>query len=72
MDLSALRQHILASNQTAKEKAKAFLLERTVNVLKTEEWQELIAGVPEDVKNEIGMLMSAGMHIFTCIHGLHC
>ncbi len=72
MDLSSLRQQILSSNKTAKEKAEVFLLKSKGNVLSTEEWRELIAGVPEDVEKGIVMLTSAGMHIFTCIYGLHC
>ncbi|KAL0028410.1 hypothetical protein WJX77_004591 [Trebouxia sp. C0004] len=60
MDLAALRQQILSSNQTANEKAADLLLESEVNDLSRDEWRELIAGIPADVKKEIGMLKSAG------------
>ncbi|DBB01754.1 TPA: hypothetical protein ACH3X1_000374 [Trebouxia sp. C0004] len=60
MDLSALRQEILLSNKTASEKAEAFLLKSKVNDLSKDEWRNFIAGIPEDVEKEIGMLKSAG------------
>ncbi len=60
MDFSALRQQILSSNKTAREKAEALLLKSTVNGLNKDEWRELIAAIPEDVEKEIGMLKSAG------------
>ncbi len=67
MDLSALRQQILTSNKTASEKAEAFLLKSRVNDLSKGEWRELIAGIPEDMEKEIGMLKSAGtqLHLHT-------
>ena len=69
MDLSALRQEILLSNKTASEQAEAFLLENQVNDLSKDEWRQLIAGIPEDVKKEIGMLKSAGtqLHLHICL-----
>ena len=63
MDLSALRQQILLSNKTASEKAEELLLESMVNDLSKDEWRELIAGIPEDVKKEIGRLKSAGTQL---------
>ena len=61
MDLSALQQQVLSSNKTANEKAERLLLESTVNDLSRDEWQQLIAGIPEDVKKAIGILKSAAM-----------
>ena len=63
MDLVALRQQILSSNKTASEKAECLLLESKVNDLSRDEWRELIAGIPEDVKKEIGKLKSAGTYL---------
>ena len=63
MDLVALRQQILSSNKTTSEKAECLLLESTVNDLSKDEWRQLIAGIPEDVKKEIGKLMSAGTYL---------
>ena len=60
MDLSALQQQILSSNKTAGEKAERLLLENTVNDLSKGEWRQLIDGIPDDVKQEIGKLKSAG------------
>ena len=60
MDLLALQQQILSSNKTASEKAECLLLENTVNDLSKDEWRQLIAGIPDDVKQEIGKLKSAG------------
>ena len=60
MDLAALRQQILSSNKTADGKAEDLLLESKVNELSKDEWRELIAGIPADVKQEIGRLKSAG------------
>ena len=60
MDLTVIRQQILSSNTSVREKAEALLLERTVYDLSKKEWRELIAGVPADVKKQIGMLKSAG------------
>ena len=67
MDLAALRQQILSSNKTANEKAADLLLESNVNDLSKDEWRELIAGIPADVKREIGRLKSAGtqLHLLT-------
>ncbi len=58
MDLTVIRQRILSSNTSAREKAEALLLERTVYDLSKKEWRELIAGVPADVRRQIGMLQS--------------
>ena len=63
MDLSALRQQILSNKKTASEKADSFLLERSVNDLSKDQWQVLIAGIPEDVKKEIGRSKSAGTQL---------
>ena len=52
MDLAALRQQILSSSKTANEKAEDLLLESKVNELSKDEWRELIAGIPADVKKE--------------------
>lgn len=62
MDLSSLRQQILSSSKTASEKAEDLLLESKVNDLSKDEWRELIAGIPADVKKQIGMLKPAGTH----------
>ena len=69
MDLSALRQQILLSNKTANEKAEDLLLENQVNDLSKDEWRQLIAGIPEDVKKELGRLKSAGtqLHLHICL-----
>ena len=40
-----------------------FLLERSVNDLSKDQWQTLIAEIPEDVKKEIGMSKSAGTQL---------
>ena len=63
MDLSALQQQILSSNKSASEKAERFLLESTVNELSRDEWRQLIAGIPEEVKKAIGTLKSAGTYL---------
>ncbi|KAL0037633.1 hypothetical protein WJX77_005578 [Trebouxia sp. C0004] len=60
MEPAKLRQQILSSNKTANEKAEDLLLEKEVNEMSKDEWRELIAGIPEDVKREIGRLKSAG------------
>ena len=54
MEPAKLWQQILSSNKTASEKAEDVLLERDVNEMSKDEWRELIAGIPEDVKREIG------------------
>ena len=73
MDLAALQQQILTSNKTANEKAEDLLLESKVNDLSKDEWRKLIAGIPEDVKKEIGRLNSAGiqlhLHIYLIVSG---
>lgn len=61
MDLAVIQQHILSSNTSVREKAEALLLRRTVYELDVKEWRELIAGVPADVKRQIGMLKLAGI-----------
>lgn len=63
MDLSTLWTHILSRNQTANDKAEALLLQGKVSNLSKDEWRELILGIPEDVKKEIGRLMSAGTQL---------
>ena len=63
MDLATLRQQILSSNKTANEKAEDLLLEHRVNDLSKDEWRQLIAGIPEDVKKEIGRLKAAGTQL---------
>lgn len=59
MDLSGVRQHILHGDKTANEKAELLMLKGKVNDLSLEEWRALIAGIPQDVKKQIGILMSA-------------
>ncbi len=49
MDLTVIRQQVLSGNASAREKAEALLLERTVYDLNKKEWRELIAGIPADV-----------------------
>ena len=71
MDLQGLRQQVFSSKQTASERAEALLLERTVNDLSKDEWRELIAGIPEDVKKEIGVLKSAGTQLRIVHHFGH-
>ncbi|DBA76300.1 hypothetical protein WJX77_012166 [Trebouxia sp. C0004] len=61
MEPAELRQQILSSNKTASEKAEDLLLEREVNEMSKDEWRELIAGIPEDVKREIRRLKSADL-----------
>ena len=72
MDLSDLRHQILSSNKTASEKADKFLLKRKVNDLSNDQWQKLVAGIPEDVEECIGVLKSAGTqqycHICLLVH----
>ena len=63
MDLSTLRKQILSSDKTPSEKAESLLLESKVNDLSKDEWRELIAGIPEDVKKEIAILKSAGTQL---------
>ena len=67
MEPAKVRQQILSSNKTASEKAAHLLLEREVNEMSKDELRQLIAGIPEDVKREIGRLKSAGtqLHLLT-------
>ena len=67
MDSAELRQQILSSNKTASKKAEDLLLDRLVNEMSKDEWRELIAGIPEDVKRELCRLKSAGtkLHLLT-------
>ena len=67
MEPAKLQQQILSSNKTASEKAEDLLLKRVVNEMSRDEWRELIAGIPEDVKRELGRLKSAGaqLHLLT-------
>ena len=69
MDFPALRQQILPSTKTASDKAEDFLLESQVSDLSKDEWQGLMAGIPADVKKEIGRLKSAGtqLHVHICV-----
>ena len=60
MDLGDIRQQVLSSNTAARQKAEALLLERAIYDLNTEEWRELLADIPADVKRQIGILKSAG------------
>ena len=55
MALSALRHHILSSNETASEKADTVVLKSKVNDLSKDEWQKRIAGIAEDVDKRIGV-----------------
>ncbi|KAL3145928.1 hypothetical protein ABBQ38_015291 [Trebouxia sp. C0009 RCD-2024] len=59
MDLAGIRQQVLSSNTSAQEKAEALLLERVVYELNSKEWRELLAGIPADVRRQIGLLKSA-------------
>ena len=45
-----LQQQILSNKKTASEKAEDVLLEREVNEMSKDEWRDLTAGIPEDVK----------------------
>ena len=59
----ALRQQLLLGNKTASEKAKSFLFKSKVFDLSKDEWRELIAEIPEEVEEEIGILKSAGTYL---------
>ncbi|KAL0018631.1 hypothetical protein WJX79_010803 [Trebouxia sp. C0005] len=59
MDLTVIQQQVVFSSASVRGKAEALLLERLVYELSREEWRELIAGVPADIKRQIGMLKSA-------------
>lgn len=61
MGLAVIQHHVLSRNKSAREKAEALLLKRTVYELDVKEWRELIAGVPADVRRQIGMLKLAGI-----------
>ena len=67
MDFSALRHEILRSNGTASEKAEMFLHKSQLFELSTDEWRQLVVGVPIDVAKEIVDLKSAGteLHLHT-------
>lgn len=69
MDLTVIQQQVVFSSASVRGKAEALLLERSVYELSREEWRELIAGVPADVKRQIGMLKSAGTqgHLFVSL-----
>ena len=56
MELSVIRQQVLSSNKSAREKAEALLIERQVNEMSKDEWRQLIAGVSADLKKEIAKL----------------
>ena len=60
MEPAKLRQQILSSNKTTSEKAEHLLLEKVVNEMSKDEWQDLITGIPQDIKREIRRLKSAG------------
>ena len=71
MDLTVIRQQAL-SKKSAKDKAEALLLAKRVYRLSTEEWRNLVAGVPTDVITQIGALMSTdGALMSTGTQG-HC
>ena len=59
MQPANLQQQILSSNKTASEKAEDLLLARGVHEMSKDTRRELIAGIPEGVKREIGRLKSA-------------
>ncbi len=69
MDLTVIRQQILSSNTSVREKAEALLLERMAYDMSKDEWRELIAGVPADITRQIGVLKSAGTqgHLFVSL-----
>lgn len=69
MDLSALRQQILLSSEAANEKAEDILLENQVKNFSKDEWRQLIAGIPEDMKKEIGRSKPTGtqLHLHICL-----
>ena len=70
MDLADIWQEVPSSNTSAREKAQELLLQRAAFDLNKQEWRELLAGTPLDVRREIGILMSAGtrlqLHIYIC------
>ena len=65
-DLADIRQLVHSSDTSARKKAEALLLERAAYDLKIQVWRGLVAGVPEDVRRQIGVLKSAGKlgHLF--------
>ena len=71
MEAAKLQQQILSSKKTASEKAQDSLLEREVNEMSKDEWRDLTAGIPEDVKREICRLKSADTqlhyYLLTCL-----
>ena len=60
MKLADIWQQVLSSNTSAIDQAEALLLEGAAYDLDRDEWRELIAGVPPDVRKEIGVLKTAG------------
>ena len=63
MNLSDLRQRVLSANTSATEKAAALLTEEEVNCLDVHEWRELITGIPQEVQQDLIVLMQAGHHL---------
>ena len=66
MDLADILQQIfLSSNTSARKKAEELLLQKAIYDLDRKEWRELLAGIPADVKRQIGILKSAKRgHLF--------
>lgn len=56
MDLADIRQQVLSSNIPARENAEELLLQKAIYDLNRKEWRELLAGIPADVKRQIGIL----------------
>lgn len=54
MELADIRQQVLFNNTSAREKAEELLLQRAIYDLDSKEWRELLAGIPADVKKQIG------------------
>ena len=55
MDLANIRQQVLSSNTFAQKRAEELLLARATYDLNIKEWRELLAGVPADIKRQIGI-----------------
>ena len=67
MDLADIRQQVLSSNTSARKRAEEVLLARATYDLNINEWREFLAGIPADVKRQIGILKSAGKRGQLCV-----
>ena len=60
MRLADIWQQVRSRHTSAREQAAALLLEQAAYELHIDEWRELIAGVPPEVRREIGIFKTAG------------